>query len=151
MRVMVVAAWVVVMVAVCSALELLPTAVVPSPQRTQAPAEVVRAQYVQTLYKATDYSTVMNTLIPLWPTFSTEYQDMPITTVMNQTIETSSAEFSTVLNTTITYLSPIMASNSREAAITSYDTLDFPHQTVLFTDRNNITHTDIVENDLPFV
>lgn len=45
-----------VTVVAVAALELVPTRVQQPVQRTQAPAEVVRAQYAQTLYKATDYS-----------------------------------------------------------------------------------------------
>ncbi|MPC54298.1 hypothetical protein E2C01_048208 [Portunus trituberculatus] len=56
MQPMLTAAWMMVMVVVSNALDLLPTAVVPTPQRTKAPAEVVVPEYAQTLYKATDYS-----------------------------------------------------------------------------------------------
>lgn len=52
---------VVVLVAAVATLELVPTKVQQLPQRTQAPAEVVRAQYAQTLYKATDYSVCTHT------------------------------------------------------------------------------------------
>lgn len=93
----------------------------------------------------------MNTLVPLWPTHSTDYQDMSTTTVINQTISTSTAEFSTVLNTTVLYYSDPVATNTWDGATTAYQTLEFQHQSVLYTDRDNKTHTTVENNDLPFV
>ncbi|XP_045137779.1 uncharacterized protein LOC123520025 [Portunus trituberculatus] len=153
MQPMLTAAWMMVMVVVSNALDLLPTAVVPTPQRTKAPAEVVVPEYAQTLYKATDYSTVMNTLVPLWPTHATKFHDTVTTTVINQTISTSTAEFATLINTTVLYHSTPTATHSLEAAMTSYETLEFQHQSVIYTDlkNNSITHTTLQDNGLPFI
>ncbi|XP_045598739.1 uncharacterized protein [Procambarus clarkii] len=131
--------------------ELAPSEVVNSPQRTVPPAEVLRPQYAQTLYKATDYSTAMNTLQPLWPSYVVEYQQNPITTANNQTISTSSTEFATVLNTTVEYYTGLLATSTVDVAATSYQTMDFQHQNVLYTDNKNITHSSYESNDLPFV
>lgn len=54
-----------VLMTVVMTVELVPTKVLPPPQRTQAPAEVVRAQYAQTLYKATDYSVCFSLSLSL--------------------------------------------------------------------------------------
>lgn len=54
---------VMVLVTAVVTVELVPTKVLPAVQQTQAPAEVVRAQYAQTLYKATDYSVCFPQLL----------------------------------------------------------------------------------------
>lgn len=95
--------------------------------------------------------TLMNTLVPLWPTHSTEYQEMATTTVINQTISTSVAEFSTVLNTTVLFYTDAVATNTWEGATTAYQTMEYQHQSVLYTDRENKTHTTVEDNSLPFV
>lgn len=93
----------------------------------------------------------MNTVVPLWPTHSTEFQEMATTTIMNQTISTSAVEFSTVLNTTVLFYSDAVATNTWEGATTAYQTMDFQHQSVLYTDRDNKTHTTVEDNKLPLV
>lgn len=94
---------------------------------------------------------VKNTLIPLWPSYSVEYQETHTTTVINQTISTSTAEYATVVNTTVWYMSPLMDNDTKIVAPTSYQTMEFQHQTVLSTDRANVTHTDYENNGLPFL
>ena len=95
----------------------------------------------------------MNTLVPLWPTHATSFQDTVTTTVINQTISTSSAEFATVLNTTVLYHSTPTATYSLEAAMTSYETMEFQDQSVIYTDLKNssIIHTEIEHNYVPII
>ncbi|XP_071547674.1 uncharacterized protein [Panulirus ornatus] len=132
--------------------EIAPTHVLTAEQqqRTKPPTEVVRPQYVQTLYKATDYSVAVNTLIPFWPTYEVEHRNTSYSTVNNQTISTSTAEFSTVMNSTVWYYDSMTSNTS--VAPTTFQTMEFQHQTVLYTDRTqNITHTQIQNNSLPFL
>ncbi|KAK4327982.1 hypothetical protein Pmani_001596 [Petrolisthes manimaculis] len=141
----------IVLVVMAGAAELMPTQVGNVPLRTQPPEEVSRPQFAQTLLKATDHVTVKNTLIPLWPSYTVEYQATHTTTVINQTIPTSTAEFATVVNTTVWYLSPLRDTESSRVAATTYQTMEFHHQTVLYTDRANQSHTDYENNGLPFL
>ncbi|KAG7157393.1 hypothetical protein Hamer_G005816 [Homarus americanus] len=138
-------------VGLAGGLDIVPTGVISPQERTNPPTEVSRPQYVQTLYKATDSVIVMNTLEPLWPSYKVEYQDRHTTTMNNQTIDTSTAEFATVLNTTVEYYSDLTATNTLDVAATTFQTMEFQHQTVLYTDRDNKTFTTIENNDLPLI
>ncbi|KAK8746203.1 hypothetical protein OTU49_017295 [Cherax quadricarinatus] len=131
--------------------ELAPSEVVNPQHRTVPPTEVIRPQYAQTLYKDTNFRTVMNTLEPLWPSHVVEYQQRNVTTINNQTISTSTVAFATVINTTVAYHTDLFATATWDVAATTYQTMEFQHQSVIYTDKANITHTVIEDNDLPFV
>lgn len=131
--------------------EVSPTRVSGTQERTKPPTEGARPQYVQTLYKNTDQQVVMNTVEPLWPSYEVSYYSTKTTAIGNQTISTSQVEFATVLNSTAEYYTDLSATNTWDVAPTTYQTMDFQHQKVTFTDTANITHTSIENNDLPFV
>ncbi|XP_047493358.1 uncharacterized protein LOC125041963 [Penaeus chinensis] len=131
--------------------EVSPTRVSGAAERTKPPTEGARPQYVQTLYKNTEQQVVVNTVEPLWPSYEVSYYSTKTTAIGNQTISTSQAEFATVLNSTVDYYTDLSATNTWDVAPTTYQTMDFQHQRVTFTDAANVTHTTVENNDLPFV
>ncbi|XP_042884535.1 uncharacterized protein LOC122261095 [Penaeus japonicus] len=131
--------------------EVSPTRVSGTQERTKPPTEGARPQYVQTLYKNTQEQVVMNTVEPLWPSYEVSYYSTKTTAIGNQTISTSQVEFATLLNSTVEYYTDLSATNTWEVAPTTYQTMDFQHQRVTYTDTANITHTEVENNNLPFV
>lgn len=142
---------------ICVVVALDPFAVVNVlvPQvKTIPPTKGEQVKYVETVYKATDHQTMVHTVQPLQPSYEVSYLSTELSTIMNQTISTSTMELSTILNTTVEYNTEMLANYTYNGAATYYQTLDFQSQEISYTpvtgtEKTLVTVTET--NALPFV
>ena len=90
-------------------------------------------------------------VINLWPSQEVKYQTWEYTSVLNDTIDYAKSEYATVLNSTME-INKTLFSNTTHYDKTEYQNLnDYLHETLVYTNKLNITQTEIVDNNLPFV